>query len=91
MSNENILASQASNLNKILLKGDDSEITKCADEILLFLNHLQDFKRQNPQAKIFLSSISDIIYGLESNPELTLQDKSVRTRLFNLFMKTNPH
>jgi hypothetical protein len=87
MSLEHILAS---NLGKILLKGDDSEIIRCADEILLFLNRLQDFIQQNPQSNISLSSFSDIMYRLESNPELTLQDKSVRTRLLNLFVKLVP-
>jgi hypothetical protein len=86
MSTEHILASQASNLGKILLKGDDSEIIGCADEILLFLNHLQDFIQQNPQSKISLSSVSDIMYRLESEPEATLQEKDVRTRLLNLFV-----
>ncbi len=81
------LVSQVSSLGKILLKGDDYEIIGCADEILLFLNHLQDFLRQNPKSQIPLSSFSDIIYGLESNPEITLQNKSVRTRLINLFVK----
>jgi hypothetical protein len=82
--------SQAANLGKILLKGDDSEIIGCADEILLFLNRLQDFIQQNPQSKISLSSVSDIMYRLESYPELTLQDKGVRTRLINLFVKFTP-
>jgi hypothetical protein len=90
MSREHILISQASNLGKILLKGDDSEIIGCADEILLFLNRLQDFIQQNPQSKISLSSVSDIMYRLESYPELTLQDKGVRTRLINLFVKFTP-
>jgi hypothetical protein len=54
MSLEHILASQASYLGKILLKGNDSEIIGCADEILLFLNRLQDFIQQNPQSKISL-------------------------------------
>jgi hypothetical protein len=87
MSLEKILASQASNLGKIILKGDDSEIFGCADEILLFLNRLQDFIQQNPQSKISLSSVSDIIYRLESEPEAILQEKDVRTRLLNLFVK----
>jgi hypothetical protein len=87
MALEYHLASQASNLGKILLKRDDSEIIECADDILLFLNRLQDFIQQNPKSQILPSSISDIIYGLESNPEATLQDKDIRTRLLNLFVK----
>lgn len=87
MSIEHILASQASNLGKILLMGDESEIIGCADEILLFLNRLQDYIQQNPKSKISPSSINDIIYRLESNPEVTLHDKSIRTRLLNLFVK----
>ena len=72
MSREHIFTSQASKLGKILLKGDDSEIIGCADEILLFLNCLQDFIQQNSKSKISLSSVSDIIYGMESEPEVTL-------------------
>jgi hypothetical protein len=87
MSTEYFLASQATNLGKILLKGDDSEIIGCADEILLFLNRLQDFIQQNPKSKISLSSFSDILYGLESEPEATLQDRDVCTHLLNLFVK----
>jgi hypothetical protein len=81
------LASQASNLGKILLKGDDSEIVGCADEILLFLNHLQDFIGQNPKSKISHASFSDILYRLESEPVETLRDKEVCTRLLSLFVK----
>jgi hypothetical protein len=87
MSIDHHLNSQASILGKIILRGDDSEIVGSADEILLFLNRLQDFIQQNPKSQIQFSSISDIIYGLESNPEVTLQDKNIRTRLLNLFMK----
>jgi hypothetical protein len=87
MALEYHLTFQASNLGKILLKGDDSEIIECADEILLFLNHLQDFIQQNPRSIISLSSVNDIIYRLESEPEAALQEKHVRTRLLNLFVK----
>jgi hypothetical protein len=41
--------------------------------------------------QIPLSSIDDIIHGLESDPEVTLQDKSVRARLLNLFMKLSSY
>jgi hypothetical protein len=58
MSPEYILASQASNLGKTLLKGDDSEIIGCADEILLFLHHLQDFIERNPKSTISLASFN---------------------------------
>lgn len=81
------LATRASNLNKILLNGDDSEIIAHADELLLFLNGLQDFLRQNLKLQISISPFNDIIYGLESNPVVTLQDQSIRARLLNLFMK----
>jgi hypothetical protein len=85
------LASQASNLGKILLKRDDSEIIGCADEILIFLNRLQDFIQQNPHSKITLSSVNDIIYRLESEPDTTLRDKDVCARLLNLFVKAVQH
>jgi hypothetical protein len=81
------LASQASNLGKILLKGDDSEIFACADDLLLFLNHLQDFIAQNPKSKIPITSFSDILYQLESDPEAALQNNDVCTRLLNLLTK----
>jgi len=81
------LATQASNLNKILLNGDDSEILAHADELLLFLNGLQDLLRQNLKKQILISSFNDIIYGLESSPVITLRDQSIRVRLLNLFMK----
>jgi hypothetical protein len=88
MALEYHLASQASWLGKILLKGDDSEILACVDEILLFLNHLQDFIEQNPKSNITLASFSDIVYRLESEPEVALRDKEVYTRLLNLFAKS---
>jgi len=77
---------QVSKFKVILLNADNSELLEHADELLLFLNRLQDFCHSS-EVQIPISSINDIIYGLESNPELTLQDKSVRTRLLNLFMK----
>jgi hypothetical protein len=87
MSPEIHLASQASRLGKILLKGDDSEILGCAEEILLYLNHLQDVIRQNPKSHIPISSFSDIIDRLESDPDVTLKEQDIRTRLLNLFAK----
>jgi hypothetical protein len=87
MASEYQLTSQASNLRKILLKGDDSEIFGCAEEILLLLNHLQDVIRQNPKIHIPLSSFSDIKDRLESDPETTLREQDVRTSLLALFAK----
>jgi len=87
MSAANEFTCHASKFRIILSTADDSEVLAHADELLLFLNRLQDFLRHNLKAQIPISSINDIIYGLESNPEVTLQDKSVRTRLLNLFMK----
>jgi hypothetical protein len=89
MSLEYHLASQASRLGNILLKGDDSEILACADEILLFLNHLQDYIEQNPKSKITLASFSDILYRFESEPEAALHDADLCTRLLNLFAKVS--
>jgi hypothetical protein len=83
----NELVNQASKFRAILSDADDSEVLAHADELLLFLNRLRDFLRYSLKVQIPISSIDDIIYGLESNPEVTLQDKSVRTRLLNLFMK----
>jgi hypothetical protein len=78
---------QVSKFRIILSNADDSEVLAHADELLLFLNRLQDFLRHGLKIQIPISSIDDIIYGLESKPEITLQDKSVRARLLNLFMK----
>jgi hypothetical protein len=87
MALEYHLASQASRLGQILLKGDDSEILACADEILLFLNRLQDNIKQNPKSKITLASFRDILYRFESEPEAALHDADICTRLFNIFAK----
>ena len=87
MASEYQLTSQASNLRKILLKGDDSEVFGCAEEILLLLNHLQDIIRQNPKIRIPLSSFSDIKDRLESDPEAALREQDVRASLLDLFTK----
>jgi hypothetical protein len=87
MTIEQNLVSQASNLGKVLLKGNDAEIVRCADEILLLLNRFQDFVRQNPGSTLPPSFLNDIVYRLESEPEAALQDKVVRTRLLDLFLK----
>jgi hypothetical protein len=78
---------QASKFRTIISNADDSEILAYADELLLFLNRLRDFLCHNLKAKTPISSIDDIICGLESNPEVTLHDKSIRARLLNLFIK----
>ena len=81
------LIHQASKFKTLLLDADDSEILVHADELLLFLNRLKDFLHRRLQEQIPLVSIDDIIYGLESKPEVTLRNESVRERLLNLFMK----
>ena len=78
---------QAAFWKTLLSRADDSELLAHADELLLFLNRLKDFLRRSVKPKIPISSLDDIIYGLESDPEATLQDKSVRARLLNLFLK----
>jgi hypothetical protein len=82
---------QVSTWKVLLSSTDPSEILAHADELLLFLNRLKDVLSRRTHAHISISSLDDIIYGLESNPEATLQDKSVRARLFNLFMKFNEY
>jgi len=86
MSAASELIQHASTLRTMLLKADDSEILAHADELLYFLNRIKDLSMHNKK-QIPALSIDDIIYGLESNPEITLQDKSIRTRLLNLFME----
>jgi hypothetical protein len=87
MSPDYNFVTQASNLGKILLKGDDSEILANAEEILFFLNKLQDVIKLNPKSPIPLSSFSDIKDRLETDPEATLKENDVRTRLVELFAK----
>jgi hypothetical protein len=87
MSAVNTLFHQASKFRDLLSNADDSEILAQADELLLFLNRMRDLLQNNLKAHDKFSSIDDIIYGLESNPGVTLQDKSIRARLLNLFMK----
>ena len=81
------LKHQASILKAMLSSADESEIFGHADELLLFLNRIQDFFYHHSNIHLPLSSIDDIIHGLESNPDLTLQDKSIRERLLNLFVR----
>jgi hypothetical protein len=71
----------------LLLNADDSELLAHADELLVFLNRLKDILRRSVKAQFPISSFDVIIYRLESDPGATLQDKSVRVRLLNLFMK----
>ena len=81
------LIRQASKFKTILSNADDSEVIAHTDELLLFLNRLRDFLHHSLKAQIPISSINDIIYGLESDPAVTLHYKSIRARLLNLFMK----
>jgi hypothetical protein len=83
----NELNQQVLKFKTLLSHADNSEILAYADELLLFLNRLQDFLRRGLKKTFPISSIDDIIYRLESYPDVTLQDKSVRARLLNLFMK----
>jgi hypothetical protein len=71
----------------MFMNDDESEILAHADELLLTLNRLHDFIRRNPRAGIPLSSIDDILHGLESNPERTIRERRMRKRLLDLFMK----
>jgi hypothetical protein len=87
MSSARELIHQASKFKALLSNADDSEVLGHADELLLFLNRLHDFLHRNLKVRTPISSFDDIMHGLESNPDLTLQDKSVRERLLNLFMK----
>ena len=87
----NELVNQASKFRAILSDADDSEVLAHADELLLFLNRLQDFFQYSLKEQSPLPSINKIIYGLESNPEVTLQDKSIREDLLILFMRLELH
>ncbi|MCX6123022.1 MAG: hypothetical protein NTX44_15525 [Ignavibacteriales bacterium] len=88
---ERELNHQASKFKTLLLNADDSEILAHADELLLFLNRLRNISRRNLKVQTHLRSIDDIMYGLESNPEVTLHDKSVLARLLNRFMRFSLH
>jgi hypothetical protein len=78
---------ETSKLKAILSSADESEILVQADELPLFLNRVQDFFHHHSNIHFPLPSIDSIIHGLESNHELTLQDKSIRERLLNLFIR----
>jgi len=85
------LIQQTSKFRAIISNADDSELLAHADELLLFLNRLQDFFHYSLKEPTSLPSINKIIYGLESNPEVTLQDKSIREDLLILFMRLDLH
>jgi hypothetical protein len=87
MPAEHEFVHQASILRALLSNADDSDVIAHADELLLFLNRVHDFIKQKPHSKNSFSSVNDIVYRLESDPEATLQDKNVRARLINLFAK----
>ncbi len=85
MPSEKDIRGQAAELGKMLLKENKSEIINHAEELLVFLNHLQDLRHCNMKSRIPFSGLSDVIYGLESDPESTLNDQKIRSRLINLF------
>jgi hypothetical protein len=87
MSTVSDLHHEASHLKALVSNTDEFELLAHADDLLLFLNRLRDSLRRSTKVLVPISSIDDIIHGLESNPELTLHDRSVRERLLNLFMK----
>jgi hypothetical protein len=91
MSVELDIIHQASQLKNVFLKDIDSEILGCADELLLFLNRLQDLIKQNPKIHIPLPFISDIVYGLESNPDATLLNRDIRDRFLDLLTRLTMH
>jgi hypothetical protein len=85
------LIQQSSKFRAIVSNADEAEVLAHADELLLFLNRLQDFFHYSLKEQTPLPSINKIIYGLESNPEVTLQDKSIREDLLILFMRLELH
>jgi hypothetical protein len=87
MSTISELLHDASPLKALVFNTDESGLLEHADDLLLFLNRLRDYLGRSTKVLVPISSIDDIIHGLESNPELTLHDRSVRERLLNLFMK----
>jgi hypothetical protein len=84
MPSETELLTQAKKLHGILKKSEDSEIFEIADELLLFLNRLQDIVQKSAASRIPSSSISEIIYRLESDPDSAMRDKDVMLRLQNI-------
>jgi hypothetical protein len=87
MQSADELIKKAEELRTVLSGSNDTEILAQADEMLLFLNRLNDLFQNNKNFKMELLSIKDIIQGLESDPDVTLQDQYIRTRLLNLFIK----
>jgi hypothetical protein len=82
----NVFFQQASKFRVLFSSVNDSEFPSHADELPFFLNRIRDPLR-NGAVLIPISSIDEIKYGLESNPELTLQGRTIRARMLVLFKK----
>jgi hypothetical protein len=79
------LAKQASELYKILSGKTGSDIIDHADELLLFLNRLQEFIRKNPLPGLSAAFVAEFAGKLESDPDAALRDPDLLERLNGLF------
>ncbi len=83
MSSITELSQKAEFLRNVMLSREDSDISAHAEELLSFLNILQDLLHKNP--KIWnLPHVDDIACGLESDPEETLRNENIRKRLIEI-------
>jgi len=81
----NNILTDARYLLSLISTGSKSEIVAHADDFLLFLNHMSDFAKTHPKLTVQIQSLSEIVYGLESNPEETICQAEVQARLCNFF------
>jgi hypothetical protein len=72
---------QARHFYEILTGNSNSPVTESADELLLFLNRITDICHTHVEITSHIHAISDIIRGLESNPNETLKKTDVQDRL----------
>jgi hypothetical protein len=70
----NIFFQLASKFRVLFSSVSGSELPSHADELPFFLNRIRNFLC-NGAVQIPISSIDEIMYGLESNPEVTLKSE----------------
>ena len=69
-------------LHDTLNAGED--IRRFADDLLLFLQRLQDYLNDQKVKHLPFPTFQDIIYGLESNPDETLRDDYLLQRILQI-------
>jgi hypothetical protein len=82
--NEN-LSEQTRHLAEIVSNGSQSDLISHADEFLLYFNRLSDLAKKSPKLATQIQSLSEIIYGLESNPVYILNQDRIKEQLRTFF------